>query len=58
MLSLLIDEVLFYGGIIFAVISCLGILIGVLISKIKEAALNAQLIKEYGEPPSLLKGEK
>lgn len=52
------DKLLFYGGIIIAVISCLGIIISVLVSKIKEARINAQLTKEYGEPPSLFKGEK
>lgn len=52
------DEVLFYGGIIAAGVSCLGLFIAFLVSKIKETALNAQLTKEYGEPLFMHKGEK
>ena len=52
------DELLFYGGIIVAVLSCSGILLYILISGITETKIKTQIIKEYGEPRLSLKEKK
>lgn len=43
------DEILFYGGAAFALVSLITAVIYFSISQIRKVRLNAQLDKEYGE---------
>ena len=45
----MLNEVLFYGGMIMAVIALILALIFFITYKVKSAKLNRQLDKEYGE---------
>lgn len=45
----LTDEMLFYAGLIVSAVSALGLIIGICISKVKVAHIEAQMDLEYGK---------